>query len=65
VRDDFPQSFIADDRFRYVRVVVLLSFPLENQFDAVAFEARGESGGLSRTFPIGGGANDTTGQIAK
>jgi hypothetical protein len=65
VRDEFPQSFIADDRFRYVRVVVLLSSLSENHFYAVAFKARGESSGLSRTFAIGGGPKDTTGQIAK
>jgi hypothetical protein len=48
-----------------VRVVVLLSSLLENHFYAVAFKARGESGGLSRTFAIGGGPNNTTGQIEK
>jgi hypothetical protein len=48
-----------------VRVVVLLSSLLENHFYAVAFKAHGESGGLSRTFAIGGGPNNTTGQIEK
>jgi hypothetical protein len=48
-----------------VRVVVLLSSLLENHFYAAALKAHGESSRLSRTFAIGGGPKDTTGQIAK